>query len=44
MTQDQAAAFGGDFTVDVRAQAVQTENVGANAFEAFATVGMAIDA
>lgn len=42
LTQAQAAAFGGDFTIDVKAQAVQTENVGANAYEAFATVGMAI--
>lgn len=41
LTQAQAAAFNGNFTIDVKAQAVQTENVGANAFEAFKTVGMA---
>jgi len=41
LTQEQAAAFGGDFTIGVKAQAVQTENVGANAYEAFQTVGMA---
>ncbi len=43
MEQDDAAAFGADgFTITVKAQAVQTENVGANAVEAFATVGMAL--
>ena len=41
LTQAQAAAFNGNFTIDVKAQAVQTENVGANAFDAFKTVGMA---
>lgn len=41
MERDDAAAFGADgFTITVKAQAVQTENVGANAVEAFATVGM----
>lgn len=38
LTQEQAAAFGGSFTVDVKAEAVQTENVGGNAFAAFQTV------
>lgn len=41
LTQEQAAAFGGDFTINVKAQAVQTRNVGSNAYEAFQTVGMA---
>ena len=40
LTQEQAAAFKGGFTIDVKAQAVQTENVGSNAYEAFLTVGM----
>lgn len=40
LTQEQAAAFKGDFSIDIKAEAVQTENVGSNAFEAFATVGM----
>ena len=40
LTQEQAAAFKGGFNIDVKAQAVQTENVGANAYEAFQTVGM----
>lgn len=39
LTQAQAAAFEGDFSIDIKAEAVQTENVGANAYEAFATVG-----
>ena len=39
LTQAQAAAFKGDFSIDIKAEAVQTENVGANAYEAFATVG-----
>ena len=38
LTQAQAAEFDGDFTIDVKAEAVQTENVGSNAYEAFATV------
>lgn len=45
LTQAQVAAFKGGFSIDVKAQAVQTENVTPNnggAFEAFATVGMAI--
>ena len=42
MTQKQAEAFAGGFTVDVKAQAVQTEHVGDNAFEAFQTVNMPI--
>lgn len=44
LTREQAAAFNGGFAIDVKAQAVQTENVGANAYEAFETVGMAIEA
>ena len=45
MDQAQAAAFGTDgFSIVVKAQAVQTDNVGGNAFAAFQTVGMAIDA
>ena len=47
LTQEQAAAFGGDFTIDIKAEAVQTENVGAEsvpaedaAWTAFKTVGM----
>lgn len=42
LTQEQAAAFKGGFTIDVKAQAVQTKNVGENAYEAFATVGMGL--
>lgn len=43
LEMDDAAAFGADgFSITVKAQAVQTENVGANAVEAFATVGMAL--
>lgn len=43
MEKDDAAAFGADgFSIIVKAQAVQTENVGDNAVEAFATVGMAL--
>lgn len=44
LTREQAAAFNGGFAIDVKAQAVQTENVGDNAYEAFATVKMAIEA
>ena len=44
LTREQAAAFEGGFAVNVKAQAVQTKNVGANAYEAFATVGLAIEA
>lgn len=43
LTQEQAAEFDGGFTVEVKAQAVQTENVGDNAKAAFDTVGLAID-
>ena len=40
LTEDQAHAFGADgFTIDVVAHAVQTQNVGENAFAAFQTVG-----
>ncbi len=46
MTQEHASHFDDDgvwgFTIGVKAQAVQTQNVGTNAFEAFQTVGMAI--
>ena len=43
LTQDQAATFGADgFSINVKAQAVQTDNVGDSAYEAFQTVGMAI--
>lgn len=43
LNRDQAAAMAGGFQINVVAEAVQTENVGANAAEAFATVGMAIE-
>lgn len=43
LTVEQAAAFAGGFSITVKAQAVQTENVGANAYEAFTTVGLAIN-
>lgn len=43
LTREQAADFRGGFEVKVKAQAVQTENVGSSAYEAFQTVGMAID-
>ena len=47
MTQEHASHFDDDgiwgFTIDVKAQAVQTDNVGATAAEAFTTVGMAIN-
>lgn len=50
MTEEQADAFTvkdgdeqGSFTLDVKAQAVQTANVGDNAKAAFATVGMSIN-
>lgn len=47
MTHEHASHFDDDgvwgFTIDVKAQAVQTDNVGDNAAEAFATVGMSID-
>ncbi len=42
LTQAQAAAFAGGFTVDIKAQAVQTENVGDDAYTAFDTVKMPI--
>ena len=41
LTVEQAAAFAGGFSITVKAQAVQTENVGTNAYEAFTTVGLA---
>ena len=40
LTQEQAAAFKGGFSIDVKAQAVQTENVGADAYAAFQNVNM----
>ena len=40
MTQEDAERFNGGFDIDVVADAVQTENVGATAVEAFATVGL----
>lgn len=50
LTQAQAAEFDGGFTINVRAQAVQTENVvpenttaGNEAYAAFQTVGMAVN-
>ena len=47
MTQEHASHFDDDgvwgFTIDVKAQAVQTDNVGDSAAQAFATVGMSID-
>lgn len=42
LTRDQAVAFGGSFSINVKAQAVQTKNVGDNAYDAFQTVGMSI--
>jgi hypothetical protein len=42
MDQKQAAAFAGGFTIGVKAQAVQTEHVGDDAFEALQTVNMSI--
>ncbi|MBQ8802656.1 MAG: hypothetical protein IJZ53_03335 [Tyzzerella sp.] len=42
LTKEQAAAFEGGFSINVKAQAVQTENVGENAYAAFQKVGMAI--
>lgn len=39
----QAAEMAGGFQINIVAEAVQTENVGANAAEAFATVDMAIE-
>lgn len=47
MTAEHASHFDDDgiwgFTIGVKAQAVQTENVGASSYEAFQTVGMAIN-
>ncbi len=42
LTKEQAAEMNGGFTITVKAQAVQTEHVGATAYEAFETVGMAL--
>ena len=44
MDRYQAAEMAGGFVINVKADAVQTKNVGTKASEAFATVGMAIDA
>lgn len=43
MDRFQAAELAGSFDITVVADAVQTKNVGANAPEAFATVGMEVD-
>lgn len=47
MTQEHASHFDDDgswgFTIGVKAQAVQTRNVGDSAYEAFETVGMSVD-
>ena len=43
LTREQAAKMDGGFVLSVVADAVQTENVGANAVEAFATVGMGVE-
>lgn len=43
LTREQAAAMKGGFQVTVTADAVQTENVGDNVYEAFKTVGMEIE-
>ena len=42
MTREQAVLFDNEFDVTVKAQAVQTANVGSNAKEAFATVNLPI--
>jgi len=42
MTKEQADLFENEFDIKVKAQAVQTENVGDNAKQAFAKVGMPI--
>ncbi len=42
LNRDQAAEMAGGFQINVLAEAVQTENVGDTAPEAFATVGMAV--
>ena len=44
MDRSQAAELAGQFDINVVAQAVQTENVGNNAIEAFETVGMGLEA
>ncbi len=38
MDQTDAVLFGGDFTIDIVAEAVQTDNVGDNCYDAFQTV------
>ena len=43
LTREQAAEMAGGFQINVVAEAVQTENVGNNAVEAFATVRMAVE-
>lgn len=42
LTKEQAFDIDGKFTIKVTADAVQTENVGDNVYEAFKTVGMEI--
>ncbi len=44
LNREQAAEMAGGFQINVVAEAVQTENVGNNAVEAFETVGMAVEA
>lgn len=44
LNREQAAEMAGGFQINVVADAVQTENVGDNAVEAFETVGMAVEA
>ena len=43
LTKEQAAQLAGKFSIKITADAVQTENVGADVYEAFTTVGMAIE-
>lgn len=47
LTVELAEMLGADgapgFTIDVKAQAVQTKNVGASCYEAFKTVGMSVN-
>ena len=40
LTQQQMSFVGGQFDLTILAEAVQTENVGDSAYEAFQTVGM----
>lgn len=38
LTREQAVAFGGGFDINIFAEAVQTENLGTNAYDAFAAL------